>query len=603
MRIRAPELVGRGGWLNTGGKSYALADLRGKIVLLDFWTFCCINCLHVLDELRPLEEKYADVLVIVGVHSPKFVHEADPDAVAAAVERYERPPPGARRPRPDDLAAVRRARLADAGRRRPRGLRRRPACPARATPTRWRAARELVAEHEAKGTLHRGDGPYVAPPPPEPSTLRFPAKAVALPDGTLLVADSGHHSLVELAADGETVLRRIGTGARGLVDGGPTPRGSASRNGLLPAAGRGRRAGRLRRRRRRHRQPRPARRTPRRRRGHARSPAPAQQWMQATASRRRRRRTCRCPRRGTSPGRRRSRGRRRDGRHPPAVDVRPGRARPERSSPAPPTRACSTARRPRPGSRSRQRRCAADGDRLWFADSETSSLRSSGERRRRDRRRRRAVRLRPRRRAGRRRAAAAPARASPCCPTARCRRARHVQRRGAPLRPGDAHGQRRWPPGCASRRGAVLDVDGDLLVVESAAHRLTRIGLPDEAAGRRGRAQRTRRPATEVAPLEPFELDVVFEPPAGQKLDERYGPSTRLVVSATPPELLVEGAGSGEELARRAGARRRRRRRRPARRGVRGVVRRRRRGRVPRLPRAPAGLGRPGPPRRPATAP
>ena len=44
-------------------RDLTLADLRGKIVLLDFWTFCCINCLHVLDELRPLEEKYADVLV------------------------------------------------------------------------------------------------------------------------------------------------------------------------------------------------------------------------------------------------------------------------------------------------------------------------------------------------------------------------------------------------------------------------------------------------------------------------------------------------------------------------------------------------------------
>ncbi len=62
-RVRAPELRGRG-WLNTGGQELTLADLRGKIVLLDFWTFCCINCLHVLDELRPLEEKYADVLVV-----------------------------------------------------------------------------------------------------------------------------------------------------------------------------------------------------------------------------------------------------------------------------------------------------------------------------------------------------------------------------------------------------------------------------------------------------------------------------------------------------------------------------------------------------------
>ena len=58
-------------------------------MLLDFWTFCCVNCLHVLDELRPLEEKYADELVVVGVHSPKFVHEADADALAAAVERYD----------------------------------------------------------------------------------------------------------------------------------------------------------------------------------------------------------------------------------------------------------------------------------------------------------------------------------------------------------------------------------------------------------------------------------------------------------------------------------------------------------------------------------
>ena len=85
--MRAPELRGRR-WLNTGGAELSLADLRGKIVLLDFWTFCCVNCLHVLDELRELEERYADVLVTIGVHSPKFAHEADPDAVAAAVERY-----------------------------------------------------------------------------------------------------------------------------------------------------------------------------------------------------------------------------------------------------------------------------------------------------------------------------------------------------------------------------------------------------------------------------------------------------------------------------------------------------------------------------------
>ncbi|MCL2465259.1 MAG: redoxin domain-containing protein, partial [Micrococcales bacterium] len=76
--VRAPELVGRG-WLNTGGRRLRLSDLRGKVVVLDFWTFCCVNCLHVLDELRELETRFADVLVVVGVHSPKFAHEADPD--------------------------------------------------------------------------------------------------------------------------------------------------------------------------------------------------------------------------------------------------------------------------------------------------------------------------------------------------------------------------------------------------------------------------------------------------------------------------------------------------------------------------------------------
>ena len=88
-RVRAPELHGAGGWLNTGGRPLTLADLRGRIVLLDFWTFCCVNCLHVIEELRPLEERYADVLAVVGVHSPKFPHEADHAALAAAVERYE----------------------------------------------------------------------------------------------------------------------------------------------------------------------------------------------------------------------------------------------------------------------------------------------------------------------------------------------------------------------------------------------------------------------------------------------------------------------------------------------------------------------------------
>src|SRR6185312_7238238 len=163
-RVRGSDLVGRN-WLNTGGKQLGLEDLRGKIVLLDFWTFCCINCLHVLDELRPLEAKYKDVLVTVGVHSPKFEHEADPVALAAAVERYD-----IAHPVLDDPELVTWQ-----------------AYSARAWPTlvvvdlsgEGHAAGlatfipELIAEHEAKGTLHRGSGPYVAPEPMA-RDLRFP---------------------------------------------------------------------------------------------------------------------------------------------------------------------------------------------------------------------------------------------------------------------------------------------------------------------------------------------------------------------------------------------------------------------------------------------
>jgi thiol-disulfide isomerase/thioredoxin len=86
-RVRAPELRGAGGWINTE-RSLALGDLRGRVVVLDFWTFCCINCLRVVEELRPLEERFGDRLVVIGVHSPKFPHEADHAAVARAVSRH-----------------------------------------------------------------------------------------------------------------------------------------------------------------------------------------------------------------------------------------------------------------------------------------------------------------------------------------------------------------------------------------------------------------------------------------------------------------------------------------------------------------------------------
>ena len=95
---------------------------------------------------------------------------------------------------------------------------------------------------------------------------------------------------------------------------------------------------------------------------------------------------------------------------------------------------------------------------------------------------------------------------------------------------------------------AVLAGDA-IVVVESARHRLTRLRLPEEAVQVAEVAHRTRREATEVTPGR-VELDVIFQAPTGQKLDTRYGPSTRLLVSSTPPELLRSGEGAGTDLSR-----------------------------------------------------
>jgi thiol-disulfide isomerase/thioredoxin len=86
--VPAPEFPPGLDWLNVDGP-LSLADLRGKIVLLDFWTYGCINCLHVIPELKQLEEKYAGELVVVGVHSAKFDNEAETENIRRIIQRYE----------------------------------------------------------------------------------------------------------------------------------------------------------------------------------------------------------------------------------------------------------------------------------------------------------------------------------------------------------------------------------------------------------------------------------------------------------------------------------------------------------------------------------
>ena len=87
-RIRAPELTGDRGWLNTS-KPLSLAALKGKVVLLDFWTYGCINCMHIIPDLKKLEKKYPNELVVIGVHSAKFQNEKDTENIRRIILRYE----------------------------------------------------------------------------------------------------------------------------------------------------------------------------------------------------------------------------------------------------------------------------------------------------------------------------------------------------------------------------------------------------------------------------------------------------------------------------------------------------------------------------------
>src|SRR5262249_33507908 len=87
-QVNAPDFPLGLEWLNTE-KPISLRDLRGKIVLLDFWTYCCINCMHIIPDLKKLEAKYRNQLVVIGVHSAKFLNEKGTDNIRQAILRSE----------------------------------------------------------------------------------------------------------------------------------------------------------------------------------------------------------------------------------------------------------------------------------------------------------------------------------------------------------------------------------------------------------------------------------------------------------------------------------------------------------------------------------
>ena len=86
--VAIPEFPAGLDWINTNSK-LQLSDLRGKLVLLDFWTYCCINCMHVLPVLDAVEKKYDKEIIVVGVHTAKFETEKNTENIREAIQRYE----------------------------------------------------------------------------------------------------------------------------------------------------------------------------------------------------------------------------------------------------------------------------------------------------------------------------------------------------------------------------------------------------------------------------------------------------------------------------------------------------------------------------------
>ncbi len=217
-RVRAPELPQNYSWLNTD-KPLSLKQLKGRVVILDFWTYCCINCLHILPDLKYLEQKYQNSLTIIGVHSAKFDNEKETENIRQAILRYD----------------IEHPVLVDSG------FRVWDEYAVRAWPTLMiidpegyvvssfsgegkrdaldELIEELISQHQKKGTinfqeltlnLEKQRQPLITP-------LAFPGKVLATPTG-LFIADSGHHRLIMSTFDGD-LLHIMGTGKSGLTDG------------------------------------------------------------------------------------------------------------------------------------------------------------------------------------------------------------------------------------------------------------------------------------------------------------------------------------------------------------------------------------------------
>jgi DNA-binding beta-propeller fold protein YncE len=229
-------------WLNTE-RPLRLRDLRGKLVLLDFWTYGCINCLHILPDLKRLEAKYARELVVIGVHTAKYDNEAVLANLHQAIRRY-----GIQHPVINDHAA------------RVWSAYRVPGWPTQILidpnsnilqgfigeyhdQRLDRLIADTIALHRQRGTLRDAAPLPIVTSPSAPDTpLRYPGKVLAdAASSHLWIADTQHHRMILSTLDGN-VLAVVGRGTAGSADGDfasamfRQPQGLALQNGQLYVA-------------------------------------------------------------------------------------------------------------------------------------------------------------------------------------------------------------------------------------------------------------------------------------------------------------------------------------------------------------------------------
>ncbi|HEV2529574.1 MAG TPA: thioredoxin-like domain-containing protein [Thermomicrobiales bacterium] len=214
--VRAPDFRGYE-WVQ--GAPRTLADLRGQLVILDFFTYCCINCMHMLPALHRLEAEFAGQLTVIGVESAKFTAEQDPANVARAIARYGISHPVINDPERTlwDQYAVRAwptlMFIDPAGR----------VWGSLPGEISYDALRMIVVEALAS---YKEDGSFIVRQPEQPApdresggALRFPGKVIVdAPHDRLIVSDTGHHRILVMGRDGH-VTTVIGSGSDGFADG------------------------------------------------------------------------------------------------------------------------------------------------------------------------------------------------------------------------------------------------------------------------------------------------------------------------------------------------------------------------------------------------